>query len=396
MKFKTTKFSLLAALTDAALIADPKAPDIFGHVLLVGSEGQGVTARAWGNQSTAIEVGMFSLVTEGGKMFVPVAKYVVSAIKAMSDGELIVSSASGSAFDIRSSTGTSTFRATVEGNALLAEPAVCYENKSRLIIEHDRLASIIESVAFAVSPDESRPSLNSLFFEVDKTFIRAVATDGHRLSKSEIDVELPRVEPFTALVPLFVLEAWQAMLASATKREKARAKEAKRLARGVPAYLSFSERTSKRERHLRLTVDNITVSFAVNEDAQFPSYRKVIPESYSREAKVASDGILPLLKGAKKMASDRTGAIKLQLMNGSIGVSAENPDGGAYTSSVSADSANRSEEYGFNAKYLIDAIESMRGRTLRLGLSNPLDPIKITDVSPGSVDSVHIIMPTRL
>ena len=80
----------------------------------------------------------------------------------------------------------------------LAEPDA---KAPTLELELDLLSALIVGTHFSISTDETRAALNSAFFEWDGDRVRMVTTDGHRLSKMEVQVK-GRQATATMLIPL--------------------------------------------------------------------------------------------------------------------------------------------------------------------------------------------------
>src|ERR1700716_3980246 len=65
-------------------------------------------------------------------------------------------------------------------------PTVRFNDSWR--VKSGDLQSLIQHTAFAVSTEESRPILNGVLWELRETYMRMVATNGHRLAKMEMPV----------------------------------------------------------------------------------------------------------------------------------------------------------------------------------------------------------------
>ena len=63
------------------------------------------------------------------------------------------------------------------------------QNSSDLTLKSNELLNMITKTSHAISNDETRMYLNGIFFQEIDLKLRAVATDGHRLSLSEINVD---------------------------------------------------------------------------------------------------------------------------------------------------------------------------------------------------------------
>ena len=81
------------------------------------------------------------------------------------------------------------------------------------------------------------------------------------------------------------------------------------------------------------------------------------------------------------LSSEKGRAVKLDASEGSVVVSASNPDSGSATEEISADYKHEPIEIGFNARYLLDIAGQIDGAKALFKLADGSSPTLISDES---------------
>ena len=149
-----------------------------------------------------------------------------------------------------------------------------------------------------------------------------------------------------------------------------------------------------------LGVNENTVVFGTGEtwlttrriDGQFPDVGRLLPEAFEVEVDLPRTELRDVVRRAAVMAL-RNAPLRLRFADGELTVSAQSQDVGETQESLPAAYTGEPLEIGFNAEFLADGVDAVRGDTVRLKLINPLRPGLITS----SDDSFwYLIMPIRL
>ncbi len=234
-------------------------------------------------------------------------------------------------------------------------------------IQTASLLETVDRVARSASKDESRPVLTGIQVRFEGTKLFMAATDSYRLSFKETELEEagPDLE---AIIPARALA------------------ELGRIASGTET--------------VQLGVTDNTVVFGADDtwlttrriDGQFPDVTRLLPESFEIEVDLPRAELRDVVRRAGVMAL-RNAPLKLRFAEGELTVSAQSQDVGETRESLPAAYTGEPLEIGFNAEFLADGVDSVRGDTVRLKLINPLRPGLIT-----SADDTfwYLIMPIRL
>ncbi|MSO95041.1 MAG: DNA polymerase III subunit beta [Thermoleophilia bacterium] len=238
---------------------------------------------------------------------------------------------------------------------------------ARHTIASASLLETVDRVAKSASRDESRPVLTGIQVRFEGKRLLMAATDSYRLSfkETELEAEGPNLE---AIIPARALT------------------ELTRIAAGTET--------------VELAVNENTVIFGTGDtwlttrriDGQFPDVSRLLPESFEIEVDLPRAELLDVVRRAAVLAV-RNSPLRLRFAEGELTISAQSQDVGETTESLPVAYTGEPLEIGFNAEFLAEGVDSVRGETVRLKLINPLRPGLITSAD----DSFwYLIMPIRL
>lgn len=229
------------------------------------------------------------------------------------------------------------------------------------------LLETVDRVVRSASKDESRPVLTGIQVRFEGTRLLMAATDSYRLSFKETVLEQagPDLE---AIIPARALS------------------ELARIAAGTET--------------VALGITENTVVFGSGDtwlttrriDGQFPDVGRLLPESFEIEVDLPRAELRDVVRRAAVMAL-RNAPLRLRFAEGELTISAQSQDVGETSESLPVAYTGEPLEIGFNAEFLADGVESVRGDSVRLKLINPLRPGLITS---DDESFWYLIMPIRL
>ena len=244
------------------------------------------------------------------------------------------------------------------------------------------LGQMIERTYFAVSTDEGRPHLNGALFEGDGKTLRMVATDGHRLSMTEQDVEQEKaISSFNMLVPLKAIHELRKLLDEGPGDVEVGAS-------GPNAFF---------KRHLAGAGDGVESEVTMNVklvDARFPPYQKVIPDSSEQAVQIDRVPFLEAIRRASLISRDKSVALRLAFDEGRVTVTSDNPDIGEAREEIDAQYEGEEQIMGFNGRYLMDVLGSLDFKTVEFSISGPTDACVIRPFDGNGY--LGVVMPMRL
>ena len=251
------------------------------------------------------------------------------------------------------------------------------------------MREMIEKTVFAASNEESRYHLNGVLFIQKKQdigpsgtgqggqeILRMVATDGHRLSL--IDRESPTIrgiEKGIIMPKKGVLEIKKIMGDRDGEEE-------------MEIYFDQTHGFFKMGKSL-MVIRLI--------DGEFPEYEQVIPKGNDKKLVMDKEKIYGCLRRVSTMASERVEGVKLSLRKNSVELSSYHQDFGDAKEEVDLVYEGPPIEIGFNARYLMEALNVIDTKEVIIELKDEGNPGIIKPVS--SIEPSNqfcIIMPMRI
>lgn len=224
-------------------------------------------------------------------------------------------------------------------------------------------------VMVAASNDMARPALTGVYFNTTDDTLYVAATDGYRLAERKL-VEKVGVE-VAAVVPTASLRAVLSLLDDNVEEVE----------------ILFDEAQVK----FRLNEVEVTSKLV---DGSFPDYRQLIPKDSEIKVDLKRDELVRVTKLAALFARE---------VGGSVVCSTKAEDGTFAIASVANELGENNSEIKtevevdgkvtLNSRFLLDALNVLEGKTVKVGFSNKLDPIVLK--SEQDAGYIHIIMPLK-
>ncbi|MFW5800120.1 MAG: DNA polymerase III subunit beta [Spirochaetota bacterium] len=240
-------------------------------------------------------------------------------------------------------------------------------------IDRTLLKTMIKKTIHATAKEEQRPHLKGIFFEnkEDDNKLILVATDGKRLTKIESEVEsLKDVKPFEIIVPRKVLDELLNVLSE-----------------------EGDCTVSVMENKLYFKVADVEIATNLIE-GQFPSYDKVIPESFDHNITVETEILYDALKRTSGMLDKNNVQIKLDISKDGLTIIGNNPEYGESRDEINIEYDGEAKILGFNYNFLLDALKEIEDKELKIEMSTQALPISIR--GSNTYNYINIVMPMRL
>lgn len=248
--------------------------------------------------------------------------------------------------------------------------------KSLTVVPAAVLSEMIDRTMYAASTDETRYNLNGVYVEriAETGKLRMVATDGHRLAY----VDRALGDGLTSLGDAGVIIPRKGL---AELKKLVDEEDADEIELGFEGNNGLARKGS------------VTLTMRLIE-GEFPNYRQVIPTERGQQLILPTEVFLHALRRVALLSAERSRAVKLELSEGQIRLSSNNPDLGDAREELDIDYAGETTSIAFNARYLIDAVSAARSKEIRFGFRDALSP---AELSPGDdADALAVVMPMRL
>ncbi len=237
------------------------------------------------------------------------------------------------------------------------------------------LKNLIDKTRFAISTEETRFYLNGIYVHAAKDgkaqTLRAVATDGHRLARYELELPDGASDIPGVIVPRKTVA------------------ELRRLLDDAEGAIDISLSDTK----VQFTSDGVELTSKLI-DGTFPDYQRVIPSGNDKALSLDSREFAQAVDRVSTISADKTRAVKLNIAKDKLTLSVVNPDSGTATEELGATYNASPVEIGFNARYLLDITGQIEGKEVRFLLSDAGSPTLIEDTE--DTRTLYVLMPMRV
>ncbi len=249
---------------------------------------------------------------------------------------------------------------------------------TNFVLSADELIRIIDKTKFAVSNEETRYYLNGIFLHKAERnsiqFLRAVATDGHRLA--QYDIPLPQgAEDITGIIiPKKTIYELRKVLDDA----------------------NGDVSVSLNENKIKFSFNDLKVVSKVI-DGTFPDYTKVIPQKNDKNFKTNNSDLKNAIDRVSAVAANeesKSKAIKFCIENNLLSLSVESQSKGSANEMIDVNYSGDKVDIGFNSKYIIDICNEVDGDEISISLSDSISPAIILDKTDENL--FFVLMPMRI
>ena len=249
---------------------------------------------------------------------------------------------------------------------------------TNFVLSADELIRIIDKTKFAVSNEETRYYLNGIFLhKADRNsiqFLRAVATDGHRLAQYDIPLPQGAEEITGIIIPKKTIFELRKVLDDAN------------------GDVSISLNENK----IKFTFNDLKIISKVI-DGTFPDYTKVIPQNNNKNFKTNNNELKYAIDRVSAVAANeesKSKAIKLSLEDNKLNLSVESQSKGSANEIIDISYDGDKVDIGFNSKYIIDICNEVDGEEVDISLLDSVSPAIILDKTDENL--FFVLMPMRI
>jgi len=242
-------------------------------------------------------------------------------------------------------------------------------------LESTALKRLIDRTQFAISTEETRYYLNGIYLHAIESNgalkLRAVATDGHRLARAELDAPAGCEGMPGIIIPRKTVAELQKLVDDPDV--------------AVAVELSDAK--------IRFTIGSVVLTSKLI-DGTFPDYQRVIPSGNDKKLTIDRQSFASAVDRVSTISSERGRAVKLAIADGQLTLTVNNPDSGSATDELPAEYDADPIEIGFNSKYLLDITGQLSGSDAIFMLADAGSPTLVRDT--GDENALYVLMPMRV
>jgi DNA polymerase-3 subunit beta len=309
-----------------------------------------------------------AVVTAEGRVAAP-AKKIAEIVKSLAGNEVGLDCAGEK---ITITCGKSRF--VVNGRSADDFPKLPkQESKTAFTIDPEIVSELVHKTAYAVSTDLTRPALCGVLWEVDRKGISMVATDGHRLAKVDIAIELGGAQKGDVIVP--------------------------------PKALGALRTYAEGEKEVRVSIGENSISFDMAGttiysrllEGPFPSYQRVIPAKNEKELIVSRSALSEAVKRVSILADTLTRQVVFSIAKDKLVLNVSTQELGEAREEIDASFSGEAMDVGYNAAYVLDIMRTIDAEEILFLLDRPDTAGLVKPAADGgNVKQLCIIMPLRI
>jgi DNA polymerase-3 subunit beta len=242
---------------------------------------------------------------------------------------------------------------------------------SEFHITQKTLRDIIDKTSFAMAQQDVRYYLNGLMLEVSSNYLRAVATDGHRLAFCEKETNADIADIKQVILP------------------RKGVLELVRLLSDNDELVSINLGNN----HLQAEFNGLRLTSKLI-DGRFPDYNRVMPTDGDNIISADRDQLRQALMRASILSNEKYRGIRLLLEKNLVKLQAQNPDQEEADVELEVVYKGDNIEIGFNVNYMLDVLSVTNSATVQAALRDSNSSFLLT--YPDQTDCKYVIMPMRL
>ena len=239
---------------------------------------------------------------------------------------------------------------------------------------------LIRKTLFAAGDNDARYILNGLLVTLNttenKTLLRLVGTDGHRLAVAEREVGKPGAKEAPTEIKVII--------------PKKAAQEMRRLLEeggDAEPLIGFTKNLMIFRKSGLLLTSRLM-------EGNYPNYQQVVPKESNRRILVRRSELESALRRVSVLSRDKASAVKVTFESGLLTLFSSNPDIGEALEELPARYEGEPLNTGFNARYLLDVLAVMEGDSVSLQMDTALSPCLLQEAETPGFKCV--VMPIKI
>jgi len=367
MKFICSRDRLMEAISVVQKAVSTRSTlPILDGILIEASSSEGVKLTGY-DLETGIECSVESDVTEGGSIVIN-SRLFGDIVRKLPDNQ--VSIESNNQLQISIESGSSVF--SIKGMSADGYPKIpTVADAEKISLSQGLLRDMIRQTIFAVSTDESRPTLNGCFFSCDGFAIEMVAIDGFRLAlrKQLIGQDLPVMK---FIVPGKALHEVGRILESKDTE--------------VVIYSSTN--------HILFDTGSVRIVSRLIQ-GEYMNYRAILPKTSQTTMLVSPAAMLNAIERASLiiLSEDRRCPVQISMPNEETLVINASTELGTLHEEIPVSITGEKIDIDFNPRYFIDALRVIDKEEISIVFNGSNGPCVLKPTE--GEDFSYLVLPLR-
>jgi len=252
------------------------------------------------------------------------------------------------------------------------------EYQERFALPTREFKRILELTAFSMAAQDVRYYLNGILLEVDNNRLVAVATDGHRLSKSEVRLDSNQSpDKHQIIIPRKAVQEIMKLLNTLSDDSE-----------------SETVTLELNNKHIKLTAaDTVITSTLIS--GQYPEYESILAADLDKSILIDRQLFLESLNRISVLTNDRLHGVRLKFENNLLKVSTNNPEQEEAEDELYCSYDDEEIVTSFNVNYIRDALKIVDSEQIILNIKDK-DSVCLIEKPDDEFLSSWLVMPMRL
>lgn len=256
-------------------------------------------------------------------------------------------------------------------------PMPVFNPDEAIVFDLPELKKMIQQVAYAAATDETRPTLQGIFLNVEKDKLTLVATDGYRIAKRSQNLKSDTGVTLSAIIPARALIEVNRIPGDATNLVYMN------LATGKNQVIFHQE-------HVDIASQLIAGTYI--------DYKAIIPKTFKTDTIVSTAALQKACTQAMVYARDNKFLTNFSIKpgenenDGLILINAAAEETGTYDNQIAANITGDAISIAFNVRFLRDVLDVIGSSQIMLRTNTNVSPSLITPLDDEE-DFQYVLMP---
>lgn len=245
------------------------------------------------------------------------------------------------------------------------------EKENPIIVNGNTFKDIISQTAFAISTQELRPLLTGLNFKIVGDVLECIATDSYRLAKKNIKLEQPSDEEINIVIPGKNIMELDKII---TEDEK------------VEMHV-FSNKVLFKYKNIIFQSNLLS--------GTYPNTSNLIPNDFSIIVNTKLNNYYDAIDRAALLTQSKDrNIVKMRIKNKQMIINSYASEIGKVEEKLDVETADDAAiDISFSAKYMLDALKTMKDEEILILLNGEIKPIVIKSITDESL--IQLILPIK-
>ena len=245
------------------------------------------------------------------------------------------------------------------------------ESDSPIIIKGNTFKSIISQTVFAISTQELRPLLTGLNFKIAGDVLECIATDSYRLAKKNIKLDTPSEEVINIVIPgKNIIE--------------------------LDKIITEDENVEMHVFSNKVLFKYTNIIFQSNLlSGTYPNTSNLIPSDFSIIVNTKLDNYFSAIDRAALLTQSKDkNIVKMRIKNNQMIINSYASEIGKVEEKLDIETSNDANiDISFSAKYMLDALKTIKDEEILILLNGEVKPIVIKSMTDESL--IQLILPIK-